>query len=146
MSIIRNSLVLIIILVLAAGCATVQEKRAFSDWKEEGQRFSGNGVEDENLPELGENATLDDYVLYAMLNNPGLHAAFDRWKAALEKVAPARTLPDPRFTYANYIKEVETRSGRRNTSLVWHKRFRGSENWICGGDGSPGRPCRTSAL
>ncbi|MBW1850497.1 MAG: TolC family protein, partial [Deltaproteobacteria bacterium] len=66
---------------------------------------------DAHLPELNENASLDDYVLYAMLNNPGLRAAFDRWKAALEKMAPARTLPDPRFTYANYIKEVETRVG-----------------------------------
>ena len=111
MSIIRNTFVLIIILFLAAGCTTVQERRAFSDWKEENQRFSGSRVEDANLPELAENATLDDYVLYAMLNNPGLHAAFERWKAALEKVTPARTLPDPRFTYANYIKEVETRVG-----------------------------------
>ena len=111
MSIIRNNFVLIIILVLAAGCTAVQEKRAFSDWKEESQRFSGSGAEDVNLPELSENATLDDYVLYAMLNNAGLRAAFERWKAALEKVAPARTLPDPRFTYANYIKEVETRVG-----------------------------------
>jgi outer membrane protein TolC len=111
MSIIRNGFILIMILVLAAGCATVQEKQAFSDWQKESQRFSGSSVEDVNLPELSENATLDDYVLYAMLNNAGLRAAFERWKAALEKVTSSRTLPDPRFTYANYIKEVETRVG-----------------------------------
>jgi len=111
MSIIRNTFVLIIILFLAASCTTVEERRAFSDWKEESQKFSGSSVDEASLPELAENATLDDYVLYAMLNNAGLRAAFEQWKAALEKVTPSRTLPDPRFTYANYIKEVETRAG-----------------------------------
>jgi len=111
MSIIRNNFVLITILVLAAGCATTQERQAFSEWKKESQKFSNSSIDDANPPDLTENATLDDYVLYAMLDNPGLHAAFERWKAALEKVTPARTLPDPRFTYANYIKEVETRVG-----------------------------------
>ena len=111
MSIIRNSLVLIGVFVLAAACATVQEKQAYSDWNEEARKWSETDREDVDLPELDENASLDDYVLYAMLNNPGPRAAFDRWKAALDRVGPAQTLPDPRFTYANYVREVETRVG-----------------------------------
>jgi outer membrane protein TolC len=63
------------------------------------------------LPELNDSASLDDFVLYAMLNNSGLRAAYDRWKAALDQVGPSKALPDPRFTYANYIREVETRVG-----------------------------------
>lgn len=108
-----NQIWLIIVFIFAAGCTTVKEKEAFSQWNEEHRKFAGNVVKEANLPELKENATLEDYLLYALLNNPGLQAAFDRWKAALEKVAPARTLPDPRFTYANYIKEVETRVGEQ---------------------------------
>lgn len=111
MAVIRNTFMLVSILVFATSCATVQEKKALYDWNEESRKWTRSDTEDVNLPELDESASLDDYILYAMLNNPGLRAAFDVWKAALEKVAPARTLPDPRFTYANYIKEVETRVG-----------------------------------
>jgi outer membrane protein TolC len=102
---------LIGIFVLAAGCASVKERQAFSVWKEESRKWSEKVDGDAHLPKLDESSMLDDYVLYALLNNPGLAAHFDRWKAALEKVAPARTLPDPRFTYANFIREVETRVG-----------------------------------
>lgn len=64
-----------------------------------------------NLPELDEGATLADYLAYAALNNPGLKSAFNRWKAALEKVPQVRSLPDPKFNYAYYIRNVETRVG-----------------------------------
>jgi cobalt-zinc-cadmium efflux system outer membrane protein len=111
MIIIRNAFMLISLLIFASACATVQERKAFSDWREENRKWSSPEDADIDLPELGETSTLDGYVLYALLNNSGLRAAFERWKAALETVGPARTLPDPRFTYANYIKEVETRVG-----------------------------------
>jgi len=111
MTITRNALMLICVFVLATACAAVQEKRAAPEWNEEVRKWTRSDVEEVDMPELDESASLDDYVLYAMLNNPGLRAAFDRWKATLEKVAPAQTLPDPRLTYANYIREVETRVG-----------------------------------
>ena len=88
----RYTFVLIGIVVIAAGCASVRERQAFSVWQEESRKRVENDAGDVHLPELDENSTLDDYVLYALLNNPGLAAAFDRWKAALEKVAPARAL------------------------------------------------------
>ncbi|MHC4639946.1 MAG: TolC family protein [Planctomycetota bacterium] len=55
--------------------------------------------------------TLQDYLPYAALNNAGLKAAFEQWKAAIEQVPQARALPDPRFTYGRFIEEVETRVG-----------------------------------
>lgn len=61
--------------------------------------------------ELTEEADLGDYLAYAALNNPGLQAAFDRWKAALEKIPQVKALPDPRFTFTYFIQEVETRVG-----------------------------------
>lgn len=55
--------------------------------------------------------SLADYLRYAALNNAGLKAAFEQWKAAIEEVPQARSLPDPRFTYGHFIEEVETRVG-----------------------------------
>ncbi len=54
---------------------------------------------------------LHDYLAEAALNNPGLKASFNQWKAALEKIPQVKALPDPRFTYSYFIEEVETRVG-----------------------------------
>ena len=48
-----------------------------------------------NTFEISENSGLEDYLTYAALNNPGLKASFHRWKAALERIVQANTLPDP---------------------------------------------------
>ncbi len=90
------------------------ERQSFRELRElsRSEHVSGDRVFTRgDLPELLEDATLQDYLAYAALSNPGLEAAFDEWKRALEKVPQARTLPDPRFTYAHYIREVETRVG-----------------------------------
>lgn len=55
--------------------------------------------------------TLPDYLHYACLNNAGLKAAFEQWKAAVEQVPQAEALPDPRFNYGYFVREVETRVG-----------------------------------
>lgn len=68
------------------------------------------------LPELNDSATLQDYLTYAALNNPGLEAAFNRFKAALEEVPQAMALPDPKFNYQYFIQEVETRVGPQRQS------------------------------
>jgi outer membrane protein TolC len=60
---------------------------------------------------LTETSDLSAYLAYAALNNPGLKAAFNRWQAALERIPQVRSLPDPRFTFAYFIREVETRVG-----------------------------------
>jgi outer membrane protein TolC len=54
---------------------------------------------------------LEDYLLYASLNNANLKATFEQWKATLEQIPQAEALPDPKFTYGYYIREVETRVG-----------------------------------
>jgi len=67
--------------------------------------------ESANPVQLTEQSTLSDYLEFAALNNPGLEAAFMRWKAALERVPQAGSLPDPRFSYRYFIREIETRVG-----------------------------------
>ena len=63
-------------------------------------------AEDINSP-----TKLEDYLEFAALNNAGLESAFEQWKAAIEQIPQFRSLPDPKFTYGYFIKEVETRTG-----------------------------------
>ena len=79
--------------------------------------------ENRTLPALDENAGVDDYLRYAALNNAGLEADFNRWKAALERVPQAKSLPDPRFNYTYYIEEVETRVGPQQQKFGLAQRF-----------------------
>jgi outer membrane protein, heavy metal efflux system len=104
---------IVLLAALVAGCAAAPEKGALQGWeRERGDRFA-----EEADPEPGLAATLDDYVGYALRNNPGLRAGFERWKGALEKVAPARALADLRFTYGQFLREVETRVGPQEMRL-----------------------------
>jgi len=69
------------------------------------------GAEPEPQRDANDLLTISNYLLYAALNNAGLKAAFEQWKAAVEQVPQAKSLPDPKFTYGYFIKEVETRVG-----------------------------------
>ena len=73
---------------------------------------NAEGTSDANTP-----IELQDYLRYAALNNAGLKAAFEQWKAAVEQVAQAKSLPDPKFTYGYFIEEVETRVGPQRHRL-----------------------------
>ena len=102
--------------VLVSGCASTSEQTAIHTLKAENAARNyaevGGAIYSRNhLPELDEGSSLNDYLAYAALNNPQLEAAFNRWKAALEMVSQAHTLPDPRFNYGYFIQEVETRVG-----------------------------------
>lgn len=102
--------------LILAGCASTSEREATQALKtEESARtqaqVDGVTYSRAELPELEANSQLNDYLAYAALKNPQLEAAFNRWKAALEMVTPAHTLPDPRFNYGYFIQSVETRVG-----------------------------------
>jgi outer membrane protein TolC len=73
--------------------------------------------------ELSASSTLDDYLAYAALNNPSLKAAFNKFKAALEEIPQAKSLPDPRFEYKYFIEEVETRVGPQQQSFAISQAF-----------------------
>lgn len=63
------------------------------------------------LDQLDGNAGLSQLLDHARAHNPGLEAAFQRWKKALERVPQATTLPEPRLSFSGYLSEVETRVG-----------------------------------
>jgi cobalt-zinc-cadmium efflux system outer membrane protein len=85
--------------------------------------FPGSSRQNRVSQDLDKNSTLNDYIRYALLNNPGLEAAYEKWQAALEKVGPAGTLPDPKMTFGYYIKEVETRVGPQKYSASLNQSF-----------------------
>jgi outer membrane protein TolC len=93
------------------GCATQAERRAFQQFDRAERQAYVQAPEEQALPVLNEEASLPDYLAYAAFNNPGLEAAFYTWKAELEKIPQVRSLPDPHFTYAYFIEQIETRVG-----------------------------------
>lgn len=51
------------------------------------------------LPQLSPSSGLADLMHYALLNNPGVEAAFYDWKAAVEAITTRRSLPDPMLQF-----------------------------------------------
>jgi outer membrane protein TolC len=60
---------------------------------------------------------LSQYLVQAAFNNPELEAAFQRWKAALEKIPQVKALPDPKFTFSYFVRSVETRTGPQRAGV-----------------------------
>lgn len=58
------------------------------------------------LPSLRPESPLADYLRYAILNNPRVEAAYYAWAAAVERITPARSLPDPRLTFGADITDM----------------------------------------
>ena len=75
------------------------------------------------LSEITEASDVRAYIRYALLNNPGVEAAFQDYVAAIERVPQVTTLPDPRFSYRYYIQGVETRVGPQKHALGLSQTF-----------------------
>ncbi len=54
---------------------------------------------------------LDSMIASGLARNAGLRAAFDRWRAALERIPQATALPDPNLSWGHFIQEIQTRTG-----------------------------------
>lgn len=115
------------------GCSSMDEQQAFEAWSAAAQGVTqrpsldaalrgttDTPQEDETFP---EDPTLGHYLVWASIHNTGLKAAFDRWKAALERIPQARTLPDPRFHYRYFIEQVETRVGPQRQAFGLSQHF-----------------------
>lgn len=125
------------LLLITAGCATRPERIAFEDFErleaavQEARRGDAasstssaeSGEPRALLAELPPEPSLEDYVAYALLNNAGLEAAFNQWRAMLERIPQARTLPDPRFNYRYFIENVETRTGPQENMVGLSQTF-----------------------
>jgi len=106
--------------ILVAGCESESQQSEAFFVNSNYSFLSDNATKYDDtvsLPKLNEQSKLPDYLTYAALNNPGLEAAFNRWKAALERVPQVKSLPDPRFKYRYFIEQVETRVGAQKQAF-----------------------------
>lgn len=109
-----NPLAAIVILdiLIGAGCQPEGQDQAFIEYEAALKSLPYEApASDARLPQLTEDSTLSDYLAYASLNNPGLEAAFHKWKAALEDVPQVKALPDPKFEFQYWIREQAMRDG-----------------------------------
>jgi cobalt-zinc-cadmium efflux system outer membrane protein len=72
---------------------------------------------------ISDASGLQDYLVYAALNNSGLQAEFNLWQAALHRAAQVSSLPDPRFSYRYFIREIETRVGAQRQAFEISQMF-----------------------
>ena len=114
-----SSLVVAVLALGLAGCGPLLGEVALEEALfEEGARYEASAASRPGRPpELKRNATLPDYLAYAAVTNPGLEAAFHRWRAAVERVPQARALPDPRLSFGWFVREVETRVGAQRAKI-----------------------------
>lgn len=81
-----------------AGTPTATERQARSD-VETVRSVYRPGDAKPTLPTLSPESPLADYLRYAMLNSPRVEAEYYAWVASVERITPARSLPDPRLTF-----------------------------------------------
>ncbi|HWA86743.1 MAG TPA: TolC family protein [Opitutus sp.] len=55
---------------------------------------------------LNSESPSSDFVRFAVLHHPAVRAAYDDWRAAVASITPARSLPDPQFTFQADITDT----------------------------------------
>ncbi len=95
------------------GCAASSENAARTRWADvQHHRYQSESSQAEVIgDDTHEITSLEELLRLAESTNPGLRSSFDSWTAALEQVPQAKSLPDPRLSYAYFIESVETRVG-----------------------------------
>lgn len=66
---------------------------------------------------------LNQYLVIAAENNPGLKARFNDYLASLERVPQVRALPDPQVSFGYFIQPVETRNGTQQFRISANQVF-----------------------
>ncbi|HEX7469476.1 MAG TPA: hypothetical protein VF437_01895 [Verrucomicrobiae bacterium] len=100
--------ILIIAPLVLAGCVGITregERQARHDARTVGGVYRPKG-ERPVLPELTKDSGFDDFMRYAMLNQPQVEAAYFDWAASVERITVERSLPDPRLTFQADIADI----------------------------------------
>ncbi len=95
-------------LLLVTGCTgtiTPGEQQARATAAAAGANYRPEGHKPQ-LPVLTAKSGLDDYLRFAILNQPQVEAAYHDWLAAIERITRERSLPDPRLTFEAYISDA----------------------------------------
>lgn len=103
-SLFRAPFILIVATGLFAGCTTrpIREERVARDRVSELARLRAELP----TPLLQADSSLEDYLRFALLRHPRVAAAHADWRAAVEAITPARSLPDPKLTFEADIADM----------------------------------------
>lgn len=71
----------------------------------------------EAVPTLAASASPDEFVRYALYHSPEVEAAYQRWRAAAERLPQVGALPDPRLNFGYFLEEVQTRTGPQDARV-----------------------------
>ncbi len=118
----------IILVVLILACTQARFSYAdvkFSERKRQLRKENSLVRENEKIAVEGiaDNANLDEYIRVGLQNNTGLRSAFYKWKSDFKKISQQFSLPDPQFTFTDYIEEVETRVGPQERAYSIKQKF-----------------------
>jgi len=89
---------LVVFLAGCAGIVTSEERLARREVQSVGNVYHGKGSPLVS-PLLETQSPLRDLLLFSLLRNPRAEAAFHEWRAAVEEITIARSLPDPMLTF-----------------------------------------------
>ena len=98
----------ITVALLLAGCTgtpTEGETHARHDQAAVGHAYRPSGRRPD-LPSLDATSPLNEFLLFAILNQPRVEAAYFDWAASIERITVERSLPDPRLTFQADIADV----------------------------------------
>jgi len=87
-----------LLLASCTGVSTQGERRARQQQETVARRYRPGG-ERPTLPKLEPNAPLQDFLLFAVLNQPQVEATYYDWVASVRRITVERSLPDPRLTF-----------------------------------------------
>ncbi len=101
------------VVTLVTGCVATHETAVRSDLPIAGRALAPPG----ETHGRALDGTLATYVQYAMARSPELRASYERWRAAVLRISPARRLPEPTIAYGYYALPVQTRVGPQQHRL-----------------------------
>lgn len=101
--------------LLTLGCAATQEGAVRQDLRTAGLEL--RPADSPAPPPESLDGTLGAYLRFASAGSPALRESYERWRAAVHRISPARRMPDPMVTYAFYALPVQTRVGPQRHRL-----------------------------
>jgi outer membrane protein TolC len=73
--------------------------------------------------ELGGDSSLEEFLIYAARNDPGLRAAYEEWVSRIDRVPSVSSLPDPVFSWMYFGENIETRVGPQRQRFSLRQSF-----------------------
>lgn len=87
------------------GIPTQGERKARQNLQTVGESFRPQNQR-RTLPTLTTNASLSNFLHFAILNQPQVEAAYFDWAASAQRITVERSLPDPKLTFETDIADM----------------------------------------